>query len=233
MENSTTTFLNRPLKLMVVLLLFVSGCVSYTDNITNWYFTTDEQEKWLADSTLTSFQMIDQHGITREYVSWESDHYFLGGSSYFAGIKYQESQREYYYQRYRSNYGDNYYFDIDASYQDGATGPSMTFDLNGTSFEFDFSLNEITRLGIADTSKWLRINSEGINDELFKSTVSFVSDYSFNDVVLSEVFVFELKDFHDNWDERTMTKLVYAQNSGILYYKMNNGLEFQRINLPR
>lgn len=229
MENITSILKSKGCILLPLLCLIVASCVNYEDSITDWYFTSDEQEKWLADSTQTKFQMVDQNGITREFVLSEDDHYFLGGSSFFAGVKYQKSQREYFYQRYRSNYGDQYYFDIDASYQNDITGESMTLDLNGTSLNYDFYLNEITHLSLPDTSKSLRITSEGIEDELFQSDISFMTDYRYGDKVYPKVFHFKLKDFTDNLTSNTIVEVLYAQHSGLLYYSSYDGLVFNRM----
>lgn len=202
------------------------GC----DNaITDWYYTSDEQEKWMADSTISTFKMIDENGISREFYRSQSDHYYLGGSSYFAGIKYHKSQREYSYQRFRSNYNDDYYIDIHASFDDETNGGDITFSLNDTEFKYDYSFDELVRIGIADTTKWLRTNSAGIQDDLFQSSFEFIDDYTLDGKTYDRVFHFHLDDFEEYRNPKTITDIYYAQKLGLVRFETNAGIIVNRV----
>ena len=218
----TRTFVIIVLSIIVTLI----GC---DDAITDWYYTSDEQENWITDSTIMRFQMMDENGITREFYRFESDHYYLGGSSYFAGIKYHKSQREYSFQRFRSNYNDNYYIDIHASFDDDIDGGDFTFSLNDVEFMYDYSYNEIVRLGVADTLKWLHTNSAGIQDDLFHSSVEFIDNYTLDGTSYARVFHFQLNDFSEYWTPNTVTEVYYAQMLGLVRFVTNAGVTVDRI----
>lgn len=218
-------------KLLVLgLLLYLCSCRIYDDTITDWYYVSDDLKEWLVvDSINFRFMVKDNHSIGREFVMIENGHEFSPGSSYFAGIKYHVSQRENYYQRFGSNYGDSYSISLNPTFNDDIFGEQIDFYLQNLSFSYDFKFEEIIRLETNNQYRWLTITSEGIEDNtLFQSTVEFLDEITMNDQIYFDILHFQLKDFEPFWNENTITEVYYARKLGLLRYKMNNGLTFER-----
>ena len=212
------------------LMLALFGCNSYDDMITDWYYTSDELEKWIPDSTELNFIMHDQNGISRDYLNWWNNHNFSGGSSSFAGVTYHKSQREYYYQSFRSNYFDEYSISIDPAFNDDYWGEQIRFEINNVGFQYDFMFEEILDLDVNDHRESLQVSSEGIeSDSLFKSTFELLDSYRVGNTTYGKTFHFELLDMQQYWDEFTIIEIYYAQNTGLLRYEMKNGLVFERV----
>lgn len=196
--------------------------------ITDWYYTSDELEKWIVDSTQFRFEMIDQNGITREFVNGTNSHYFSEGTGYFAGIKYSRTQREYYYQMFTSNYNDNFNISLNPALNT-YWGEQISFSLADLRFTYDFIFDEIIYIETDRHYEHLRINSDGIqNDSLFKSTFQVIQNFEVNNQVYATVFHFHLADFQSNWTPNTITDVYYAQEKGLVQYNINNGLVLKR-----
>lgn len=197
--------------------------------ITDWYYTSDELENWIVDSTQFHFEMVDQNGITREFLNRNNQHYFSGGSSYFAGIKYSKSEREYYYQQFSSNYQDSYNISINPALN-SYWGEQITFYLNDLHFTYDYLFDEVINIETNGHYEYLRINSDGIQgDSLFGSKFKILDRFEVDNHWYENVFHFHLEDFKSSWNEFTITDVYYAQNTGLLRYEMNNGLVFERV----
>lgn len=211
----------------LVMLLFTS-CGYYDDMITTWYYTSDEIEKWLVDSTQFQVTMQDQNGIAREFKNWNNVHTFTSGAGYFAGIKTHKSQNEYYHQQFRSSYFDEFTVSVYPKLNE-VLGDQLDFGINSTMFKYDFIHEEIVSIDVNNHHEALRINSEGIeNDTLFSSTFEIIENYAMNGTNYGTSFHFTLNDFSYLWDEFTITEVYFAQGTGLLQYKMKNGLVFKR-----
>lgn len=214
--------------LLIVFFGFFS-CHFYNDEITKWHYTSDELEKWLIDSSNLRFFMVDQNGISREFVNFQNVHDFSEGRSYFAGVNYSISQRENFYQNFGSNYNDVLSASINPAYDDCCYGERFTFSLNSLSFTYDFLLEMIVLIETNCNYLNLLISSEGVEDEpLICSKVEFVDEFQIGQTTYSNVLHFVLSDFKSDWAKYTVTEVYYAQQIGLLSYKYNNGLVFNR-----
>jgi hypothetical protein len=217
-------------KLMIFALLvgFVASCKQYDEKITDWYYTSDDLEKWIVDSTQFRFEMIDQNGITREFINRSNEHYFSEGNSYFAGVKYSRSQREYFYQQFKSNYNDNFNISITPEHK-SYWGEQISFNISDLHFSYDFFFNEVLSIETNGQSKHVIIYTDGIqSDSLFKSTFQLIDIFEVGDQSYERVFHFHLNDFKSIWNENTITDVYYAQGVGLVQYNINNGLILKR-----
>lgn len=226
MEKAFRTMKNR--SVIVILLFLLVSCNTYNEVITDWYYLDEEQKGWLVDSTNLSFVMCDQNGISRAFVQNEKDHYFLEGSSFFAGIKHGMSQREYYYQNFQSNYQDRLNISMHADIESDISGGDLWISLNDLTFSYDYFHEEITKIELRDTMVWLSVTSDGIEDSMFNSTLMFLDEYTQDDITYEDVFYFNLNDFHAIWNDNTITELYFSKGIGLLRYNLNNGLVFKR-----
>ncbi len=68
-----------------------------------------------------------------------------------------------------------------------------------------------------------------VEDELLIcSKVEFVDEFQIGQTTYSNVLHFVLSDFKSDWAKYTVTEVYYAQQIGLLSYKYNNGLVFNR-----
>jgi len=183
---------------------------------------------WFSNSGF-NWYFSSENGISREFINRENAHYFLGGSSAFAGVTFHKSQREYFYQNFSSNYGDKLSISIDLLFQDGYWGEHLTFYLNDLNFTYDFMFDEIINLESIGHYESLRITSAGIeSDALFQSKFEVLENVRVNEVTYPKIFHFQLADFKELWTDYTITHVYYAQKTGLLKYGLNNGLIFVR-----
>lgn len=213
---------------MLCLLCFVS-CNFFDDGITQWYKVHEDTKLWLTDSSGFCFRMADQNGITREYINYQNTHDFSKGESFFGGVKYRISQRENYYQSFSSTFNDVFSFSLSPGYDDGYWGERISLSINSLSFTYDFLLDKLVSVETNCNYLTLTITSSGIeNDSLIHSTIDFYDEFELNRTTYPHVFHFILSDFQSEWTEYTVAEVFYAQQIGLLRYKYNNGLVFNR-----
>lgn len=194
------------------------------------YNLSDTIQNWVTDSTLLRFEMIDNNSIAREFVIGTNEHDYSLGSSYFMGIKTDVSFREYFFQSYRSNYADNYSFYLYPAYPDGIEGECIHFHFNELGFHYDFKLKIVTDIYLGIQSKNIFISSEQIeSDTLLLSTFSYVDSLIVRDHIYTNLFHFHLNDLKEYWTDFTVTDIYFAQNDGLVRYKINMGLVFDRL----
>ena len=219
--------------LAFLLLILLLGCKRYDEMITTWYHTSDELEEWLIASNLKSFRMIDQNGISREFVRYENSHNFTQGSSYFAGIKHRMHQKEDYYQAYRSSFLDHFTFMITAAFGEDNEGDSywgeqIHIRFNQIHFNYDFKFNEILNLSVNQEHRHVFVSTAGIEDTLLNSSISLFDTLILDSSHYGKTLHFLLDDLHEYWDQETVTELYFTQDYGLIYYKTNNGIEYYR-----
>lgn len=220
-------------KLLIgLLLILLCSCGEDQALTKKWYYLSDELRVWAVDdSSFVKMTMLDRNNITREFVVRNNENDFSWGSASFAGIKYEVSHTEYYYQNMVSNYGDNYSFYLNASFDKEEFGESMRFYFNDLNFEYEFLLEEITRLEVNSFYESLPVSSAGIEtDKRFKSSCEIIETLKVRDSTYAKVFHFQLNDFQEHWTELTVTDIYYAQKVGLISYKLNNGLIVGREN---
>ncbi|HOO83271.1 MAG TPA: hypothetical protein PLS94_01795 [Prolixibacteraceae bacterium] len=223
------TKINSSILLIFLVVLFSSCAEDQALKKVN-YHLSDTISQWLvSDSVFMRFEMTDNNGINREYFMHANEHDETLGSSYFMGIKTQVSFTEYYFQRFRSNYSDEFSISLYPSYNDDVYGEQIHFSLNDLSFHYDNHLNIITNIYMGSHYLNLRITSEGVEDDsLISSSLCFPGSFSINGKEYSKLFHFKLNDLKEYWDDYTITDIYYAQGVGLLRYDMNNGLIFTR-----
>lgn len=216
-------------KLLIAVLLFgLASCSLYDEMITDWYYTSDELEKWLVDTTQFRFEMVDQYGITREFVNRTNSHGFSESTGYIAFIKDQQSNREYFYQQFQSNYNDNFSIGIDPE-TNSFIGEQISFSFADMDFTYDLLIEKVVRGRLNNQFKTLNINSEGIQeDSLFKSKFEIITNFETSNQVYEKVFHFHLADFESYWTPTTITDIYFAQKIGLIQYNVKNGQVLKR-----
>ena len=216
--------------LLVFLVVLFSSCDEDQALKKVNYHLSDTISQWLvSDSVFMRFEMFDNNGISREYFMHANEHDETLGSSYFMGIKTQVSFTEYYFQRFWSNYSDEFSISLYPSYNDDVYGEQIHFSMNNLSFHYDNKLNLVTNIHLGSHYLNLRITSEGVEDDsLILSSLSFPGLITINGQKYSNLFHFKLDDLQEYWDDYTITDIYYAHGVGLLRYDMNNGLIFTR-----
>ncbi|MFA9389216.1 MAG: hypothetical protein ACERKD_05390 [Prolixibacteraceae bacterium] len=122
-----------------LLLLLLVSCGEDDALTKKWNYLSDELRVWaIEDSTFVRMIMVDDNDITREFIIRTNENDYSWGSASFAGIKYEVSHTEYYYQNMVSNYGDSYSFYLNASFDKETFGENMMFYINDLNFKYDF-----------------------------------------------------------------------------------------------
>jgi len=194
--------------------------LNLTDSITEWVVT---------DTSLFRFEMTDNKGISREFVIRTNEHDYSLGSSYFMGIKTSVTHTEYYYQHFQSNYFDTFSFYIYPADSEEMFGESIQFYINTLGFHFDFKHKVVTNIYLDNHYKDIFITSAGIeSDTLLNSVFTTLDSLTVNGIVYFNLFHFQLNDLSEYWDDYTITDIYFAQKTGLVRYRMNNGLVFDR-----
>lgn len=193
------------------------------------YHLSDTIQNWVTDTSLLRFDMIDSNGITREFMIGRKEHDYSMGTSYFMGIKTDVIYREYIHQSFFSNYADGFSFYLYPAFPNVIEGERIHFHFNELGFHCDFKLKIITDIYLGSQHKEIFISSEQIeSDTLLLSTFEYVDSLIINDMVYTNLFHFQLNDLTEHWTDFTITDIFYAQKTGLIRYRMNNGLVFDR-----
>lgn len=216
--------------LLVFLVVLFSSCAEDQALKKVNYYLSDTITHWLvSDTAFMRFEVVDNNGIDREYFMHANEHDNTIGSSYFMGVKTQVSFTEYCYQRFRSNYFDEFSIYLYPSFNDDVYGEQIHFSINDLSFHYDNNLNIVTDIYFGSHYLNLRITSDGVEDKsLISSSLSFLDSISINGKEYSNLFHFKLNDLKEYWDDYTITDIYFAQGVGLLRYDMYNGLIFTR-----
>ncbi|MFA9389215.1 MAG: hypothetical protein ACERKD_05385 [Prolixibacteraceae bacterium] len=92
-------------------------------------------------------------------------------------------------------------------------------------------MEEITSIEVNSYHENLPVSSDGIEtDKRFKSSWAIIDSLTVRNLNYTNVFHFQLNDFQEHWNAFTITDVYYAQKVGLIKYKMNNGLNFEREN---
>lgn len=218
-------------KLIIGFLMFL--CFSCREDqalTTRWYSCSNELAKWaVTDSQSFRSMFVDNYGITREYIIENNDHEYSLGSSWFAGIKYEVSHREYYLQMFKSNYGDDYHISLQTTHDTLEFGEYFMFSINDLEFEYNFLHDEIVDIETNGERIRLSISSDGIeSDTLLKSKLTFLDTLTIDQFHYSRAFHFELNDLSEYWTDQTVKEIIYTQKEGLVCYILNDGNVFNR-----
>ncbi len=220
------SLLFSPAFIFVVALGIVS-CNPKTDT----YLIDEDNKAWLILTEENGYYlMTDSHGITQSFVQSPVSCSFLEGESYVAFIRTHSSLRESCYAFSASTYGNNLNVLISASYP--PLGDVISIRLNNLSFRYDLKLKQIIDIEIgsppARLSRLTLENGYSIEPQIY-SVVQIIPAISQNGLNYENVMHFTLNDLIEAWTPSTIREFKFAKGRGLVWFKLNNGLEFYRI----
>jgi hypothetical protein len=180
-----------------------------------------ESRRWIFDTgkyTRISFINQNKSKSTLQLINNQTD--FTPTKTTIAGIPTHYAKNEIFTQFYEGNgikatliatsYGKEY-------------GNNFSYSVNTTSFHINIAKKELNR--IVNNGTYFSLN-DGKNTKL-SSFVNFQKDFFSYGVNYPEVLVFELND--GLIDDKTIVKMVFAPEIGLIYYKTKAGEENWRI----
>lgn len=210
---------------VIGVVLFFASCVK-EETI---YFDA-ENKGWISFGTENeTFLLKDNNGISTDFQQFSNESYFLEGSSAFIVFTYRRTFREYTYKKFMSwVYNNNFSISLTAPYE--PPGDELSVKLNKTGFAYNLNNKVLTRIEVNPA-----IYTEGVNEYVsepedeIKSKAEIIS-LTIEDVQYNEVLHFTLNDLQSNWNEFTVTEIYIAKGIGLIKYKLNNGITYERIN---
>jgi len=209
---------------IISIFLFLSSCV----NEETIYFN-DDNRGWIDYSSENeSFLMIDNNNITNDFQQFSESSYFQEGSSAFVFITYKRMFREYISRQYHSLiYNNRFSMSLEAPYE--PPGDELFVKINKTGFAYNLNEKTLTRIEVNPTIYFDGVNEYVSNPEDIKSSIENI-EATIANKVYKDVLHFTLKDLNSNWEDFTVTEIYVAKNIGLIKYKLNNGITYERIN---
>lgn len=219
--------LNYNIFLLLILTILISCGDENALKEKTFYIKAQNKEWFGTDLQNSTFEMIDNNGISISYKNIQTANYFTESSSQFINLTLERCFYEYFYKNCNSTF--NQTFSIGLQANDLPFGDQLSISLNGLTFYYDFYRNELINISF-DTISINRIYFDDNSDkDLIKSTVEFIEDYSVNGQIHPQVLHFELKDFANTKNMYKPTEIFYAKKTGLIKYVLADTLTFIRI----
>ena len=205
-------------------MFICSSCGEDFALTTKYNYLEDETKTWNIPDSLnnTSFEMVDNNGISLIFNDLYTITSFSTGRSGFLFVPVSKSQTENIYISSQSNYGLNFSIYLYASFDD--FGDYLNMNLGDTNFSYDFKYKELSSVGIKDAYISRIVTDEGLEGEKIFSKVEIVENYSIGDKKYAQVLHFKLNDFENKINIFTITDIYYAKQVGLVQYNYANGV---------
>ncbi len=191
-----------------IFFLILNGCCK--DVINGTFYISEEARKYMPDTTIQSFQMIDQNGITDGFYindrNWYSTHLYMNQWSEpdrcGEGFKTEDFGIA-----YSSTINDIFFMIVIRAQPEGT--------------EFEIEWNQLDRIKYNFKTK--EITSEQIAD------IQFVETIEINNKVYENVILFNLENILSDIDNQTPSKIYIAETYGLIKYETQNGIILERV----
>lgn len=213
-------------------LLMVGGVISCGENSAlkeETLYLKKENKGWLAaDSLGYNFILVSNHGIAQSFVLSSENYEFNKSWGSFLGVNTDMTYSEYHYQAYSSNYGVSYSSSLTAGFK--PFGDDFYVELDRVGFAYDFKFKTLSRItaNFGYKSKLMTDKGYETQGEEIYSAVEILSTYSTQQNTYDTVLYFRLNDFKEQWNDFTVTDIYIAKNTGLIKYKLNSGVAFER-----
>ena len=187
-----------------------------------------ENKDWLTDYELgDNFIMLDDNNISHGFSMTENSYYFNRSESGYFFITTHKENTEYHYQNFTSNYGVRFSLSLTAGF--APYGDDIYISLDDIGFDYDLTYKTIARIDCPFGYLSKTMTDTGYeNNVTINSTVEYIDFYNINDVRYAGVLHFTFKDYVEQWDNYTVREIFVAKKYGLIKYRLNNGLIFER-----
>ncbi len=220
----------KPFKYICLLIpiLFFTSCGEDFAFTTKYNYLEEETKAWSIPDSLnkTSFEMVDNKGISSTFNELTTQISFSTGQSGFLFIPVRKSQTENIYISCNSNYGLNFSMYLYAGFD--VFGDYLNMNLGETNFSYDFKYKELSSVGIKNAYISRIVTDEGLEGEKIFSKVEIIDNYTIGDKKYAQVLHFRLNDFETKIDIFTITDIYYAKQIGLIKYSYPNRVTMVR-----
>lgn len=193
------------------------------------FYFKEENTAWLPpDSSGDNFIMIDNNNISQSFVMLGENCEFDQTWGGFLGINTLTTNTEYHYKNYSSSFGYSHSISLRAGWS--PFGDEINISLGQMSFRYDIDEEVISDLNTNFGYKSMSYTEDGYEVESvpIKSTVEILETYTTKHKQYDNVLFFDLKDFINDWESLTITKIYVAKNIGLIKFELNNGISYER-----
>lgn len=195
--------LNHKLGLAIfaaVVFMLISSC---GEELKGTFNICDEAKKYMVDTTITSFKMVDNYGITETFYMhnsiWYAQHlyYYINGDAYFQhfGVAYTSVLNDYFFM-----------FTMRADDQD-------TF--------MEIEWNQRERFGYYFKQKKIQATP--------KPTMQFIDSIEINGVDYTDVLIIDYSAVATLKDPKTPLTTYFAAGYGLVKVKINETITLERV----
>lgn len=193
--------------LVLIIATFISSCCN--NEVHGTFYISEQARKYMPDTTIQSFEMIDQNGITEGFYindrHWYSTHLYMsqwgepnrcgdGFATEDFGIAYSSTMNDYFLMI------------------------TLRSDTDGTELELEW--NQIDRVTY-------NIDKNEITSDQ-KPSIEFISSIVIDDFKYDDVILFDFQEITNEININTPQKIYIAANYGLIKYELQNGIISER-----
>ena len=190
-------------------------------------YLSDESLEWLTEDDYNDqFTMVDNNGISQVFTMKSNRQYFIDSWSESFGVKRDIVSREYYSQKYLSDFGNEFCMHFQKGYE--GEGDDLYFECADIGFGYDPQFNTLNRVNTYFGNLGQSFDSNGNYTYGLQSKIMILDHYSIGEKQYDGVMHFQLKDLKEKWDDKTVVEIYVAQGLGLIKYSLNGGVSYER-----
>jgi hypothetical protein len=216
----------------LVLLLLLASCGGEGEHPIKEerFYLEDIHKAWLTpDSIGTGFVMTDNNGISNSFSKYSESEEMGKSWTTVMGINTVTTYTEECFQNYNSTYAMR--LEISMRANSSPHGDDISITLGQVGFSYDFDFERVHRLDTPFGYKYLLTTDKGYeehDDGVVHSEVEFLFDFTTGQHTYDEVLHFTFRDFMDEWTDFTVTEFWMARGTGLVKYRLHNGITAER-----